>query len=57
MVGRSGSRRGRDGVAAALIIADLYRADLEVTFAPSGAAAAGEAAIERAERLFESCFG
>jgi hypothetical protein len=46
-------------VAAALIIADQYRADLEVTFAPSGAAAAGKAvqqfergAVERAERLF-----
>src|ERR1700726_3296183 len=33
----------RDDMAAALIIADQYRADLEVTFAPAGAAAAGEA--------------
>ena len=33
----------RDGVAAALIIADQHRSDLEVTFAPAGAVAAGEA--------------
>src|SRR5580704_9574840 len=51
-------RRDRDGVAAALIIADQHRSDLEVTFSPAGAVAAGEAvqqfeggAVKRAERL------
>src|SRR5580700_5308164 len=50
--------RDRDGVAAALIIAHQHGSDLEVTFAPAGAVAAGEAvqqfeggAVERAERL------
>src|SRR5580704_7592225 len=49
-------RRDRDGVAAALIIAHQHRSDLEVTFSPAGAVAAGEAvqqfeggAVERAE--------
>src|ERR1700732_1451718 len=52
-------RRDRDGVAAALIIAHQHRPDLEVTFSPAGAIAAGEAvqqfeggAVERAEGLF-----
>src|SRR5580704_6309734 len=51
-------RRGRDGVAAALIVAHQHRSDLEVTFSPAGAVAAGEAvqqfeggAVKRAERL------
>src|SRR6202030_486404 len=51
-------RRDRDGVAAALIIAHEHRPDLEVTFSPAGAVAAGEAvqqfeggAVKRAERL------
>src|SRR6202047_931175 len=34
--------RDRDGVAAALIIAHQHRSDLEVTFSPAGAVAAGE---------------
>src|SRR5580704_16819644 len=50
--------RDRDGVTAALIVADHHRSDLEATFAPAGAVAAGEAvqqfeggAVKRAERL------
>src|SRR5580693_1281107 len=50
--------RDRDGVAAALILANQHGPDLEVAFAPAGAVAAGEAvqqfeggAVERAEGL------
>src|SRR5580704_12028020 len=51
--------RDRDGVAAALIVADQHRSDLEATFALAGAVAVGEAVqqfesgtVERAEGLF-----
>src|SRR5580698_7064785 len=50
--------RDRDGVAAALILANQHGPDLEVALAPAGAVAAGEAvqqfeggAVERAEGL------
>src|SRR6266446_5176572 len=50
--------RDHDGVAAAVIVAHQHRPDLEVTFAPAGAVAAGEAvqpfeggSVERPERL------
>src|ERR1700732_2133426 len=51
-------RLDRDGVAAALILANQHGPDLEVALAPAGAVAAGEAvqqfeggAVERAEGL------
>src|ERR1700726_3014138 len=50
--------RDHDGVTAALIVADQHRSDPEVTFAPAGAVAAGEAvqqfeggSVKRAEGL------